>query len=486
MSILRHSIYNLSGAAVPIAVALVTVPIYLHVIGLERYGVLSLCWLIVGYLNFFDFGLGRATAQRIAALHDGEAADRSRAFWAGACLSLVLALLAVIVALPLAPVALETIKTGSPQLASEIHSAIPLLVAAIPVAVAQSSLRGALTGRREFLVANAISSVGAVATATLPLISALVWSPAIAVLVGASLAVRIAVLVAYSAACVRVVPVRRFALPAREHVRSMLRFGAWLTVSNIVSPVMVFVDRFLIGALIGAAAVAIYTIPFNLVSQMLLIPGALGLALFPRLAAAEGSRELTRDAVLETAFLLAPISLIGFLLTEPFLTLWIGPTAASQAAPIAYLLIPGFFANGLAQLPSASLHAAARTDLNAKIHLAEVLPYLACLWLGLTFFGVAGAAIAWSLRVTADFVALSMADRLGFAMLRRVAIQWLLLAALAAAMLSTNLGAGLRWTLVLAISLALLGYLTTTMPDTLVARLRLMLKSEPFKRFRPQ
>jgi O-antigen/teichoic acid export membrane protein len=456
------------------------------VIGLERYGILSLCWLIVGYLNFFDFGLGRATAQRIAALHDGEAADRSRAFWTGACLSLLLALLAVIVALPLASLALETIKTGSPGLANEIHSAVPLLVAAIPVAVLQSSLRGALTGRREFLVANAISSAGAVATASLPLVSALLWSPAIPILVGASLAVRVAVLVAYTVACARVVPVRRFALPASEHVRAMLRFGAWLTVSNVVSPVMVFVDRFLIGALIGAAAVAIYTIPFNLVSQMLLIPGALGLALFPRLAASSQSRELTRDAISETAFLIAPISLIGFLLIDPFLSLWIGPGVASQAAPIAYLLIPGFFANGLAQLPSASLHAAARTDLNAKIHLAEILPYLACLWLGLTAFGVAGAAIAWSLRVTADFVALSIASRLGSGMLRRVAVQWLMLVGLAAAMLSTNLGPAIRWSLVFAISLALLAYLAATIPDTLVARLRLMMKSAPFNRFRPQ
>jgi O-antigen/teichoic acid export membrane protein len=249
---------------------------------------------------------------------------------------------------------------------------------------------------------------------------------------------------------------------------------------------MVFFDRFLIGALIGAAAVAIYTIPFNLVSQMLLIPSALALAMFPRLAAAPESRALTRDAMHQLAFLLAPISLIGFLLIEPFLTLWIGPTAASQAAPIAYLLIPGFFANGLAQLPSSSLHAAARTDLNAKIHLAEIVPYLACLWLGLTLFGVAGAAIAWSLRVTADFVALSIADRLGFAMLRRIAVQWLLLAGLAGAMLSTNLATTVRWTLILAISLALLAWLAATIPDTLVGRLRLMMKSTPFSRARPQ
>ena len=36
MSIVRHTSYNVIGAVVPIVVSLITVPLYLKLIGLER------------------------------------------------------------------------------------------------------------------------------------------------------------------------------------------------------------------------------------------------------------------------------------------------------------------------------------------------------------------------------------------------------------------------------------------------------------------
>jgi hypothetical protein len=43
-----------------------------------------------------------------------------------------------------------------------------------------------------------------------------------------------------------------------------------------------------------------------------------------------------------------------------------------------------------------------RPDLTAKFHAAEFLPFLCVLWLGVHYYGLSGAAWAWTFRVALD------------------------------------------------------------------------------------
>ena len=46
-----------------------------------------------------------------------------------------------------------------------------------------------------------------------------------------------------------------------------------MTVSNVVGPIMVYLDRFLIGALLPMAAVTQYVTPYEVVTKLTVIPG---------------------------------------------------------------------------------------------------------------------------------------------------------------------------------------------------------------------
>ena len=423
MSIARHSLYNLAGAILPVAVSIVTVPLYLKTVGLDRYGVLNLCWLLVGYFGFFDFGLGRATAQKIATLTNSDQGARSQAFWNGMSLSAGLALIALVVAVPVSWLAFSNLKFGSPPIRNETLVALPLLIASVPCSIVQSVLKGSLEGRREFLAVNSIMSAGAIATGVIPLAAALIWGPTISLLVAASLGVRVIVLAGLAMAAKRAVPVLRYQRPRRSDSRHLLRFGAWLTVTNVVGPMMVFFDRFLIGAMIGAAAVGLYAIPFNLVNQMVVLPAAIAIAMFPRLAANPNSEKLKVQAFQVATFVMTILATCGAVLAEPFLGLWLGYATAAQCLSVAIILIFGVWANGIAQIPFAGLQALGRTDLTAKAHLGELVPYALSLWLGLKYFGIAGGAAAWSARAVVDLILLSLLDRVAKPVLGQAALQ---------------------------------------------------------------
>jgi O-antigen/teichoic acid export membrane protein len=182
---------------------------------------------------------------------------------------------------------------------------------------------------------------------------------------------------------------------------------------------MTFVDRFLIGAALGAAAVALYSIPFNLVVQLVIGPGALAAAMFPRFAATdcETGRALSRRKLELLSYTVTPLSIVGICFVEPFLRLWIGSASAAVSTPVALVLVIGFWANSLAQLPYARLQAAERTDITAKIHMAEIVPYVIVLWVCVKYLGIVGAAVAWSLRCMTDALALAIIDKVGRASL---------------------------------------------------------------------
>src|SRR5258708_5460919 len=61
----------------------------------------------------------------------------------------------------------------------------------------------------------------------------------------------------------------------------LLRLGGWMTVTNVVAPLLVTFDRFLIGALVSISAVAYYATSYEVVTKLWLIPGALVGVMFP-------------------------------------------------------------------------------------------------------------------------------------------------------------------------------------------------------------
>lgn len=409
MSIRRNTLYNLLGSGIPIAVSLITVPIYLKLIGEARYGVLAIAWLLLGYFGLFDLGLGRATAQRMAILRQGSPTERASLFWTALILNVGLGAVGGLLIWPIASYFFGHVFKVEDILRPEVQAAVPWLMLAVPMATLSGVLSGSLQGREKFFELNLISVFGTILFQLLPLIVAKVFGVGLEVILPAALCARLVTLILLFERCRRHILLGHAASFSGGQASQLLRFGGWVTVTSFIGPMMVILDRFIIGAIAGAKAVSYYTVPFQLSERSTIISNALTSALFPRFTSSTRTEEqrLAYEGMRALLAIMTPFVIAGILFMKPFLAWWISPAFSHNSALIGQVLLLGFWANSFAIIPYAQLQARGRPDLVAKCHLIEVLPYFGALYVGLNLFGLIGAAMAFSLRVIADFVLLS-------------------------------------------------------------------------------
>jgi O-antigen/teichoic acid export membrane protein len=184
----------------------------------------------------------------------------------------------------------------------------------------------------------------------------------------------------------------------------LFRYGGWVTVTAVIGPILVSVDRLLIGSQIGLSAVAHYTVPYNLVAKLQILPASLLRTLFPRFSLLEWEEcvPIARQAVFALAAITLPLTVVAVIVMKPFLIVWIGAEFAEVAAPVGEILLIGVWINNLAWVPAVMLQGQGRPAIVAKLHILELIPYVAILWIGMAWAGLPGAAWAWVLRVAID------------------------------------------------------------------------------------
>jgi O-antigen/teichoic acid export membrane protein len=78
----RNTMLNLLSEVLPFLVAIFAIPMLVRGLGIDRYGVLTLSMMVVGYFGLFDLGLGRAATKFIAeAAASGDNSKIPALFW---------------------------------------------------------------------------------------------------------------------------------------------------------------------------------------------------------------------------------------------------------------------------------------------------------------------------------------------------------------------------------------------------------------------
>lgn len=402
MSLIKNSFLNIVGYVVPTLVAIPALGYLARSLGAERFGIFTLAMALVGYAGIFDAGMTRAVIREIA-IYRNDFLEKKRiastAVFFVLCLGIVGTALMFFLSFKI-----SNILNVSKIYEQEVAVSLKILSFSIPIFLVNQIWLAVLEGEEKFFNVNVQKWISSSLLAGLPALMLIMYKTSLVgaitgLLIGRILALLVNIIFSYKFIFSSGIRFHRYIF-AR-----LIRYGGWITISNIISPVMSYFDRFIVSYLSGAHVVAFYSAPAEAVSRLSIIPAALSRAVFPKLSSAKNDNEKKINLKLSYILLSAvcgPIVLICFLFSEHILALWLGENFKGLPSLILRILLIGFLFNCFAQIPFTLIQAAGKSKVTASLHMSELFPYLILLFVFVKYYGIIGAAIAWTSRMIVD------------------------------------------------------------------------------------
>lgn len=410
--VLTNSGWNILGLLLPLVAAIVAIPMLVANLGTERFGVLSLVWVVIGYFALFDLGLGRAVTKEVSEFdHRHDQSHLISVCVTAMGLAGVVGLFGGALVLLIGYGWPDLTASLSETLQHEIDSALLWVGLCIPITVITAVLRGILEGLQNFRMLNLIRGPMGALFYLLPAFSSYL-SPSLTLAVATTVLARMLMLYANYLPCKKLLLWSRHYI-SRTWLKPLFKFGGWLTLSNLVGSFMVYMDRFFLASAVPFANLAFYTAPFEVVSKVLFLPAALTAALFPALnkhrAAGKGKHiRMKGRAQWLTFAVMSVVVITGVTFSQPLVSLWLGEAFAEQSTRLVQWLLVGFGFNALAQVTYVALQSEGKNRAVSGLQLLELPFYALLLWVLISGFGMMGAALAWAIRAVVDWLLLEV------------------------------------------------------------------------------
>ena len=404
----KNTTYNLLGYGIPLALAIIFIPMLIKQLGYEKFGILNLAWVVIGYFSFLDFGIGKSLTKIIAEkIGLNQQKEIPEYFWTSLILMLGFSVIVSFFLFLAVPYLVNNFFKITEELKIESSNAFYALIISIPIVTTTAGLRGVLEAYQKFGIINVFRTILGGFTFITPLIC-LIFTNNLFWIVISLIILRSIIWILYFFACIKVNPSFKSKVIFNTNLfKDVIKLSSWITVSNIIGPLFIYLDRFLIGALISVSAITYYATPYEVITKLLLIPGALVGVLFPIFSATylndpAFSKSLFKRGIKFIFLLLYPIILIIISFAFEGMNLWVGKDFANNSTFILQMLSFGVLVLSVAYVPFHFLQGIGRPDIPAIVNLVELPFYLLILWYALVNYGINGAAFVWTIRIIID------------------------------------------------------------------------------------
>jgi len=389
-------------------------------LGEVAFAILSLVWTVITYFTLWDLGIGRAVTKFVAEKRATGKDDQVISVvhistLIGIILGILFGLLIFLFASQIAHLLFKVPEAFN----GIVLLALKIVALSMPVLLLQSVFRGVVMGFDRFDMSNLIQILNGILQWGGALVLVLLRFDVLWV-IGFVMISRLVTTIVLGGMISRIMSWNPFRRKLElSLMKEILSFGGWAMVSQIISPILQYAERFMLSALVATSMVTYYVVPYEATSRMLVFSLGLVSALFPAMSEIHGAGGLNQDfrrlyaqseRILVLAFL--PIGTFLFIFAPEILKVWMGAPFAENAGIAFEILAFTFMINSISQLPFTVLQAVGRPDLTGKAHLIELPIHLLAAFLLIRSFGLIGAAIATLLRISLDmFLLYSLASR---------------------------------------------------------------------------
>lgn len=403
MAAKTNIIANIVGQGVTGVLNVVFVPLYIHFIGIEAYGLIGLFTVLQVWLTLLDVGMSPTLSREMARYTAGSIGAREIGDLLYSVTWLCVGLAVVIAgSLAFASDFIASSWLNARTLShDEVRHALIAMALVIGLRFVEGVQRSALIGLQHqvwlnvLIVSMAVLRAGgalAILTLVSPTVQAyMLWQAAISLL-------SLVAIVAKLGAVLPKLPERRhFSRKALLDVRA---FAGGMFGITLLAILLTQVDKLLLSRLLPLDQFGYYMLASSVTSMLYLIAAPVTQAIYPVFVKLSESRETAtltdryHAASQLVAVLLAPAALILMLFPHTVLLAWSNDShLAGQTAALLSLLALGCFSNALMYVPHQLQLAHGWTSLSLRFNFVAVVLLVPAVLIAVPHYGPAAAAI---------------------------------------------------------------------------------------------
>lgn len=427
-NIKNNLVFSAIGYILPMLAALVSIPVLVSQLGVDLYGLYTICIALIGFMALVDFGIGQTVMKYVAEYEATGQQQRVQPLLGVALF--IYGVVGLFSALSL--------YAGAPLLAQGLYKSqvqqelaqVVLQITALPLLFSYLNqfFLNVCKAYHRFDIPAVIHNAANLSGIGLATLLVLFGYSLRAVLWGYVLLQATALLAGYWAS-LQVLPVGMRLSPRFDQsiLRSIFAFSAYTFLGNFIGVLTSRIDKLLIGLIVGTEAVTYYQIPFTIAQMANGLVHTLSQIVFPRFSELVGLHD--RSGLLHlygrvnaaVLLLSAGITVLLISVGDAFLSVWISPAFASQAGNVLEVIALYFLLQSSTVVGYWVLQAQGKAQQTALMFVLDASVYFIALFYLAHHYGYLGAAGAlFGLLIATPLQYVWVAQQIGYSVLRQV------------------------------------------------------------------